>query len=194
MFRYSLFAIRYSRAGFTIIELLVSMTIFLIITSIVVANFRQGSQRDDLQHGALLVASLLQQAQTYALAGRVTADLNQVSQVPPGGYGIYLATASKDKVLFFPDFNGNGLYDSNTETIGGWQYSLAKDVELESLAVSESNEPTVAFTFRPPQGTRYINDTVNGGVLVVILKHTKSLQQYKVTANAISGQVNTVKL
>jgi hypothetical protein len=86
------------------------------------------------------------------------------------------------------------LYDSSTETLADWQYSLSKDVELQSLTVSGEVSSPVAFTLRPPQGTRYINGLINGGVLEVILRHAKSLQQYKVTANAISGQVNTVKL
>ncbi|MBI5465698.1 MAG: prepilin-type N-terminal cleavage/methylation domain-containing protein [Candidatus Kerfeldbacteria bacterium] len=183
---------RFSRGGFTIIELLVSMSVFLIVTSIVVANFRQGSQRDDLQQSALLISSLLQQAQAYALAGRTTA-----SSVPAGGYGLYLDLANKNQAVFFPDFNSNGLYDSASETVTGWQYTLSGKVELSSLSVAnptpQATSP-VAFTFRPPQGARYINNVINAGLLEVIVEHVQSLQQYKITANAVSGQVNVSQI
>jgi len=171
----------FNRRGFTLVELLVSMTVFMIIASVMVANFRKGADRDDLQQGALLITSLLQQAQTYALAGYALAGT-----VPAGGYGLYLDINNPTKVVFFADSDGDSNYDNPGELVASWQYSMPPKVVIQSLI---PNSP-VTYTFRPPQGNRYLNGALNSGSLIVVVQHQRTLERLQVTANAVSGQVN----
>lgn len=55
--------------GFTLVELLISMSILAVMTSFTVTNYRVGKQSDELRQGSQILASQLRRAQTMALAG-----------------------------------------------------------------------------------------------------------------------------
>jgi len=179
-----------TRFGFTTVDLLVAVSIFIIIASIMIANFRQGSQQDQLRQAGFLVASVLEQAQAQALAG-TTVNIGGSTFVPSGGYGVYFDLSSPNQLILFPDLNSNGLFDSANEIISGWTYNLPANVTINTLTPVL---PAVAFSFRPPLGDRYINGSLNGGggggSLQVGLRHSRSGNLINVTVNAISGQIN----
>lgn len=93
-----------SGAGFTLPELLVSIAVFVILASVVLANFRQGGYSDDLRATADELVANIRRVQNLAVAGAlVRYDTNGKSisntnrdredpptgeQVPAGGYGI----------------------------------------------------------------------------------------------------------
>lgn len=55
--------------GFTLIEMLISLSIFALITGFTAANYRTGRRTDELRQGSQLLASSIRRAQTMALAG-----------------------------------------------------------------------------------------------------------------------------
>ncbi len=177
-------------SAFTLVDLLVAMGIFMLLASLTVANFNQGAKQDSLRQAGWTVASLLEEAQGYALAGR-TVNISGGLQVPSGGYGIYFDLSKNNQLVLFPDLNGNGNFDSATETVDGWTYTLPDKVIITTLAPVT---PVVSLSFRPPLGDRYINGYLNGGTLgnnlQVVLQHTGSGSTVAVSVNAVSGQIN----
>lgn len=168
------------KKGFTIIELLVSLSIFIVITAMVVANFRAGSRGDDLRISAEAMVSNLRKAQNMALAGQPTNDI-----VPPGGYGLYFNLATPDRYIIFADMNGDKVYNSGEELADGL-VTLPREVRIISVS------PVIVSTvvFKPPKPTIFINNDPSNETLSVTLKHTSSEQTRVVTVNRVSGRID----
>lgn len=95
-------------AGFTLMEMIVAVGIFALITGLVLANFRQGQKEEDLKRGALEMVSNIRKVQTLGMSGQIVnvcvggnnngqrcdsdADCGSPSTcesiVPEGGFGI----------------------------------------------------------------------------------------------------------
>lgn len=168
------------KKGFTIIELLVSLGIFIIVTAMVVTNFRGGSRSDELKIAVETIASNLRRAQNMALAGELTDGVT-----PPGGYGIYFNLATSDRYIIFADKNGNLAYDAN-EALPDGIVVLAKNIVLSGVF------PAAASTiiFKPPKPTTYINGGTIDNFLTVTAKHNLSGKIKKISANRISGRID----
>ena len=102
--------------GFTLIEVIVSIGIFAMLTTLVYANFRQGEKQEELNQSALELADNLRRVQNLGMSGQVTKfchDGNYRLQrcqtdsdcvigeptggecaygVPKGGYGVYMGS------------------------------------------------------------------------------------------------------
>ncbi|MFA6391825.1 MAG: prepilin-type N-terminal cleavage/methylation domain-containing protein [Patescibacteria group bacterium] len=101
------------RNGYTLLELLISISIFVIISVVVVNNFRQGQKMDDLRTGAVELVNNFREVQNLGMSGQVvkvckggdrnllscTNDTECESLIPPngtcglvpiGGFGIVL--------------------------------------------------------------------------------------------------------
>ncbi len=181
---------RLFKSGFTIVDLLVSISIFVIITAVTLSNFSRGRQRDDLEQGSLIVVSVLQQAQAYALAGQTVGGV-----VPTGGYGLHFDLTQSGQFIFFADLDDDSLYSSGSDSlVDAGSYNLPANVNIISLTIrqgetSQSVSP-VDFIYRPPQAARYLNGLLNGGSLEITLRHGQTGETKLVTASTASGQVN----
>ena len=70
-----------NQSGLTMIELIIWIGIFGLLTATLVANFRGGARNDAVRQAASLGEGLLRRAQTMTLAGAVLANGNY----PNGG-------------------------------------------------------------------------------------------------------------
>ncbi len=170
----------YLADGFTIIELLVAISIFIVVTSLVVANFRRGARSDELKIAASGLASTMRRAQTMALAGEA---IN--GAVPAGGYGVRVAQSEPGRYIIFSDIDGNKIYGTGEELNGGIT-SLPANIIINAV----SPTPTADVVFKPPKPTIYINGGAVENSLVVTLKDLISNQTKNVTINRISGQIS----
>ena len=168
------------KRGFTIIELLVSLGIFIIVTTMVVANFRGGNRSDELKIAAETVASNLRRAQNMALAGELTDGIT-----PPGGYGIYFNLATADRYIIFADKNGNLAYDAG-EALPAGLIALPQGMVITAISPAAAS---VAL-FKPPKPTIYINGGTVFNLVAVTVKHSLSGQMKKIILNRISGRID----
>lgn len=176
-----------AKSGFTIVDLLVAISIFVILTSLTIANFVTGKRRDALRQSGIVLVSLLQEAQTAALSGMTINGLT-----PTGGYGLHFDSAIPNQVIYFADTNGNEMYDQDTDLIvNGQSDKLADDVVINSLMVGEDTLLMADFVFKAPEGNRYLNGLLNGGRLEINILHQKTNQTIKVSASTSSGQITT---
>jgi type II secretory pathway pseudopilin PulG len=68
--------------GFTLIELMVAMTITIIIGAAMLASFRTGEKRKRIALASDTITNVVRSAQTYALAGKNTNNANQACRLP----------------------------------------------------------------------------------------------------------------
>lgn len=102
--------IRRGKAGFTLVELIVTMTVLLIITTISLAKYPEFNQRVALKKTVQEVALVVRQAQAYGLG---------VKEYVPGsgiypGYGVNFDLSEPAKFRLFADLNDNRVYDSES--------------------------------------------------------------------------------
>jgi prepilin-type N-terminal cleavage/methylation domain-containing protein len=92
------------QTGFTIVELLVVITILVAITTMAVPGFLSSVRRARFEKTVGEIVTVLERARTQALAS----ELDDHQKIPPGGYGVYFDTtdttpATDQKVVLFVD-------------------------------------------------------------------------------------------
>jgi len=188
--------------GFTLVELLVGIAIVGLISTVAVANFRQGQRSAELRFAAEEIVAQIRQAQTMSTAGRTTklcqsGDKNGlacistsdcgtglcVEQVPLGGYGLYFTIDSPTSFQLFADGTNYKLYDKG-EIITGGEISMPPNVEISAV----SGDTKLTVTFEPPKGKVFIQG-MPSGTAQIILKHKVTQDKKTVSLNAVSGRI-----
>jgi len=90
--------------GFTLLELIVTISIFTIITSVVLINYPLFGEQLGVDLRAQDIALLARQAQVFALGVRGT-TFAQAPEFERGVFGIYVNATENDQVRFFADRN-----------------------------------------------------------------------------------------
>jgi len=105
--------IRKYNAGMTYIELIVVLSIFAVMTSIVLFNYGDFQAKVDIKNLASDVALQIVQAQKDSSSGKLPTQLPTVSPWRPA-YGLYFDTTTdtnKKSFIYFTDLNNNNWYD-----------------------------------------------------------------------------------
>ncbi|MFH1867263.1 MAG: type II secretion system protein [Patescibacteria group bacterium] len=178
----------YSPSGFTLMELLVSVAIFLIITGLVIVNFRSGRYRDELVGAAEAIQTSLREMQTAYNSGDTVECVTGEKEPPANGFGVEITEIPTIKTFA----------DCGKDTPGvDYQYEdtdvLLKEITISShitVDITAPNELTLNVVFAPNSEEVRINQDVNfGGDAEILLEHTKSGRQATVTINSISGLI-----
>lgn len=101
--------------GFTIIEMVVTVGIFVLIAGIVLGNFRQGERMDDLKRGTIELEDSLRRVQVLGMSGQIVSVCEGgsnngkscveqsdcpggecINKVPSGGFGIAIGQIADD--------------------------------------------------------------------------------------------------
>lgn len=129
---------RNSEKGFTLVEVLTTVFIIAIISSIVLINYRQSNRQFALQRTATKLAQDIRKAQQMAMSATTCLPCGGI--VPSGGYGIYFNSATNGKYFLYADSDGNLKYTSSAETL--------ETINLESgISITSS---TRSINFKPP--------------------------------------------
>lgn len=195
------------RAGFTLPELLVSISIFVIITTAVIVNFRVGEQSGQLRLGAAAVVSALRTLQTMAQTGRLINlcdDANRqvcaddvgscptpgqcVPALPLGGYGIEVRRDGG--ITLFADVNRNRFYDVG-EALPAERIALPGQIVIDPQLASpyDSQSEALSITFEPPEAVVWINGAETVGEARLGVRHTKTQATRAIILRRISGTI-----
>lgn len=146
------YEINKTKAGFSLIELVVSLSIIAMITVLFLANYRTGNKRTDLIMTAQRLVSDIHLAQNNAL-GLVKYN----EEVPAGGWGITLDMAESGYTLFAdlnaPETSGSMSYDPDMEgnvNYGARVTDFSSSVVISSLKIGSTYVSTTDITFLPP--------------------------------------------
>lgn len=129
------------KKGFTLIELMVTLAIFTVISAITLANypdFNTKIQRDILVQN---IALSIREAQVYGTSIRSTSDVTPLGEATPGAYGIYVGDAGH--YYLFVDTNGDNMFDpQNTATCGAVADSS------DPFSINSNPECLLAYTIK----------------------------------------------
>lgn len=157
--------------GFTLVELLAVVTIILVLSVIVLTNYRTGDQNLSLDESAVILGQDLRRAQEMAMSAK-----EFHGAIPRGGYGVYLKT-NDDYYIIFADCGNtpNSQYDSTGTPCNGYpekveQVSLSKRGKIANLSpLSPLN-----VVFVPPNPTIIISGSGSQAVITLSLKENAS--------------------
>ncbi|MFH1423495.1 MAG: prepilin-type N-terminal cleavage/methylation domain-containing protein [Candidatus Nealsonbacteria bacterium] len=125
--------------GFTLLELLVVVSIIVLMTAFTLPNHRSGDNQLALQRSAHKISQDLRRAQGFAISVK---DFNGST---PGGYGIYFDLDENDRYIMFADLDGDQTYSGINEK--------AEEILLEGEIRLVGSSLTVFFT--PPNPNVY---------------------------------------
>ncbi|OGL75087.1 hypothetical protein A3C96_00615 [Candidatus Uhrbacteria bacterium RIFCSPHIGHO2_02_FULL_60_10] len=196
--------------GFTLIEMLISMTIFAVITGFVTANLSQSRSGDELRLSAQLVASSIRRVQSYSLSGQLVKLCADNSGACPRGqldcpgliacrddlpkaYGVRFSPiiGNEKRIVFFADQNENGIFDDGeefrTDAISSGRFVTVTSTSIGTTALSGALD----IVFFPPKSAIKFNGEISETTAKIVLRQPRVARDRTVTVNRISGQVNS---
>lgn len=171
---------RKSGAGFTLLELLITIAISGILTAMMFTNFSKEKDRNNLKAAVRQVQTDLQAMQTNAQAG-----LAQGASVP-NGYGIYIAGAGSTYTLF-SDMNANNQYTAGEE-IRSRTLPGATDVAIKP------SSSLLSILFTKPNGKAVITPSAPGIPATLYLRSDRLKICYAITVTSNVGTVSSRQL
>jgi len=141
--------IKLKKSGFTIVEVLVSITIVTIIMTVILFNYGSFTDKLALSSAAQELAVTLRQAQTYGLS------VKEVASSPgnfDSAYGVYFDLADQSKYYLFADVVpnkmygvGNGCGGNATECVQ--QFTLRNGIRITGLCSDTLCTPASGANF-----------------------------------------------
>jgi len=133
--------------GFSLVELIITISIISILASIILVNSNTLSDRISINTEAYEIALIIRQSQVFALGVREYTGAS--SDGFDVGYGVYFSMDTTDSFIFFVDKDKDGEYDpGDGELIE--TYSLKKDNVISSICATL------------PNGSEICTENVNG--------------------------------
>lgn len=140
------------KAGYTLVELLVSLGVISMLTVIFLSNYHNADRRTDLIMTTQTLITDIRFAQSNAL-GLVRYN----GEVPAGGWGIHMYKFGEEplnsKYILFADVNNNQQLDEGEAdpSMGGKEIDLPPDIDIYRFSLNGTiiqNDATI--TFLPP--------------------------------------------
>lgn len=160
------------KSAFTLIELIVSMSIIIMLTVLFLVNYRQSNQRTDLTMTTQVMIADIHLAQANALG-----LIKYNSSIPSGGWGLFCSSREGDnnRYVIFADINDNHQYDEGEAdpNLGGKIVMLPKNIFIDSFYMENSSSSDLSISFIPPDPITVIFDGANEKKKVqIILKES----------------------
>lgn len=140
--------VRMRNSGFTLVEILVVISIIILLSGIILVNYRTGARQFALQRSATKLASDIRRAQEMAVASEECQPCG--GGVPAGGYGISIVKWSESYKLY-ADENNDKHYEFIHESYVEQIY-YEKGVELKDIQLLDPNRNLIeiSINFTPP--------------------------------------------
>ncbi len=137
--------------AFTLIEILISMAIFILLLTFVLVNYNHGENSNTFRLQAFNIEDLIYSVQNMALTGQ------KIDGNIPDNYGINFDLENNTYVIF-GDLNDDKIYNLGDSVYSSG--SLYDNIEFdqgEITCVSEADPSFYDIVFMPPQPEMIIN-------------------------------------
>ena len=147
-----------SNKGFTLVELLVTLSLFVVLTTIVIFSQSKFNGSILLTNLAYDVALTVRQAQTYGVNVREDVKETKIAEKFQHAYGVHFDTKNNhDKeFILFSDSNNSGKYNGN------WDCKSSSDSCVNSYSIKRGNYISSIFIISSDTGC----SSVDGGCSV----------------------------
>jgi prepilin-type N-terminal cleavage/methylation domain-containing protein len=171
------------QTGFTLVELLVVLFIILLLSTLLLVNYRGGQKKYALSQASQQLISDLRKAQNMAMSG---AEIyGQYC-----GYGLEIDQSNRPtSYRFYADKStdcqtSNNQYDSGDE--------ILEIIKLPSRIRIQSTSPSpIDIFFKPPQPTTYINADAGAGVSGTITLEIEGTSFTKIVTVTTAGLIQS---
>ena len=173
-----------NKPAFTLIEILISMSIFILIFTIVMLNYRQGENNNIFRLQAFDIEDSIRDVQNMAMTGK------EIDNFVPDAYGIFLDKASRN-IIIYGDKNGDYVFKKDEDPI----YSkniLQNNINFSKYTLScDGNiiSSNLNIVFIPPGPTVLINNNPDCTSLIISIDSTTSSGNWHIYFDAVSGKV-----
>ncbi len=132
-----------TQQGFTLIEMITVLSIFMIMTSIVLFNYKKFTNDTILTNMAYEVALSVREAQIYGVSVRNPAGVSSADFDSPYGIHFPLVAGGTPSYFLFADVDGDGRYDGgSTCTAGSGEcvipYAMQRNIKVTNLQFKDS--------------------------------------------------------
>ena len=188
----SLFCKKTTSAGFTLVELLVVMSMMLVLSSLILIKHNAFRGHLLLRSLAYEVALAIRQAQVYGLGIKEYRGISDPIAAFQIGYGIHFATADPASFFLFADVNGNRTYAAADGDGIIQTFALSGGNSIVGLcAGSDVNVgcglSTLDIIYERPAPEAYINGTQSNGAATVRLRSAQG--EDRLVGAWITGQI-----
>ncbi len=136
--------------GFTLVELVVTMGIMALITTVTLANHSKFGGQVMLRNLAYELALVVREAQTYGVSVRKTGLATDFD----AGYGIHFDPSTPKNYIMFSDTVADGLYIPGEDTIVTG-YGIGRGYKISKLCVTAGINTlcngTIDLLFKRPE-------------------------------------------
>ncbi|MFA5791797.1 MAG: type II secretion system protein [Candidatus Paceibacterota bacterium] len=167
-----------AQSGMSYVELIVVLSIFSTLSSVVIFNYGDFQSRIDIKNLASDIALKIVEAQKSSLSGFLPplSQQTQISSTWKPSYGVYINKVTDNKsFIYFTDLNlQNHLYDTSSCPGTGEcleKFSITKENSISSLNVfyidgSNVSLNDLTFTFSRPNSSPTIKSStvLNSGI------------------------------
>lgn len=119
MSKKTFFNIKNTKRGFSLIEFMLAVAIFVILTSLVSVNARKFGTNVLISSLAHEIGVTLRQAQVYGIGARNSGGGNFNRS-----YGVHVDSANPTNYILFVDLNGDSSYDTASNTSTGCRLNM----------------------------------------------------------------------
>ena len=159
--------------GFSIVELVVAISIMVLITSVFLTNYHDANNKSKLTLATQKLVSDIRLSQNYSLGLK---EFN--GNFSLGGWGIYLATTSPSYIIF-ADENGNFSYNEGEK----YQTILFNDIVISNIAIDTAESEDANIVFEPPNPNTKIESS--GNSIKITLKNENENSTKTIEVNSL---------
>jgi type II secretory pathway pseudopilin PulG len=177
--------------GMTYVELIVVLSIFAVMTSIVLFNYNKYEDQVNIKVLANDIALEIVQAQNSAISG----ELSSLVFSSKPSYGVYFDSSSGNNKSFFyfADINDNGFYDVPPPTV---------DFKLNSFSITNGNyisrideySGNVATPITTPLSVTFIRPNSGANFYFNGSKQTTGFDHIQITISSVSAVTSCINV
>ncbi len=181
-----------SGKGFTLVELLVSVSIFVFMTALLLSKYGSFNQGILLTNLAYDVALTIRTAQSYGLNVK---SKSRTADEFEGSFGVHFdktasgSPAKNTQIILFADV-GTVANSYDTEDVIMSTYNIKRGSVVSELTVLATSKSTLDLVFKRPDPKAMIHNDVNNDVATIELKTSDGSTKKIYVRN--TGQIGVV--
>jgi prepilin-type N-terminal cleavage/methylation domain-containing protein len=182
------------KSGFTLIEVIVAVSILIILMTVSLANFRSGEKNRRLGLSAEGIVSAIRLAQNYSLAGKQV-YISGCANTAPLSYRVEFSSSSSSYQIYGENSCGTVLIESSSllqQTVFN-----AQSLQVANLNGDVTTPAIVNLKFTPPFGLMSVSTTSGASAVfskfrsigITVLLETDASRTRTVNVDGVSGRI-----